>query len=65
MLCILKFQDDLINQEFFIRLDCRSAKDVLQKDVLQKDVKILASKYIYSSWQALLSTFNFQIKHQR
>jgi len=56
VLCILNFQDDLINQEFLIRLDCKSAKDVLQKDV-----KILASKQIFSSWPALLSTFDFQI----
>jgi hypothetical protein len=38
-LCIHKFQDDLLNQEFIVCVDCKSAKDVLQKDV-----KNIASK---------------------
>ncbi|XLU74157.1 hypothetical protein S245_033210, partial [Arachis hypogaea] len=33
-------------------VDCRSAKDILQKDV-----KHLASKYIFARWQAILSIF--------
>jgi hypothetical protein len=31
VLCIHRFQDDLLNQEFLVRVDCTSAKDVLQK----------------------------------
>ena len=33
VLCISKFQDDLLNQEFLLRVDCKSTKLVLQKDV--------------------------------
>lgn len=29
VLCITKFQDDLINKEFLLRIDCKSAKDIL------------------------------------
>ena len=28
-----KFQDDLLNKFFLVRVDCKSAKDVLFKDV--------------------------------
>jgi len=31
---ISKFQGDLLNQKFLLRIDCKSAKDILQKDVL-------------------------------
>jgi len=31
--CITKFQSDLLNQKFLLRVDCKSAKEVLQKDV--------------------------------
>jgi hypothetical protein len=55
VLCIHKFQDDLLNQEFLVRVDCESAKDVLQKDV-----KNFASKQIFARWQAILSSFEFQ-----
>ena len=57
VLCITKFQSDLINQRFLVRIDCKSAKDVLQKDV-----KNLASKQIFARWQALLSVFDFEIE---
>ncbi|KAH1220950.1 Enzymatic polyprotein [Glycine max] len=50
VLCISKFQSDLLNQKFLIRVDCKSAKDILQKDV-----KNLASKQIFARWQAILS----------
>ena len=43
VLCISKFQSDLLNQKFLIRVDCKSAKDILQKDV-----KNLASKQIFA-----------------
>ena len=28
-----KFQSDLLNQKFLIKIDCKSAKHVLEKDV--------------------------------
>ena len=58
VLCISKFQDDLLNQEFLLRVDCLSAKSVLQKDV-----KNIASKHIFAIWQAILSNFDFQIEY--
>lgn len=57
VLCITKFQDDLINKEFLLRVDCKSAKEILQKDV-----KNIVSKQIFARWQALLSSFNFEIE---
>ena len=58
VLCISKFQDDLLNQEFLLRVDCLSAKSVLQKDV-----KNISSKHIFARWQAILSNFDFQIEY--
>ena len=58
VLSISKFQVDLLNQEFLLRVDCKSAKSVLQKDV-----KNIASKHIFARWQAILSNFNFQIEY--
>ncbi|CAN4106354.1 unnamed protein product [Withania somnifera] len=46
VLCITKFQDDLINKEFLLRVDCKSAKEILQKDV-----KNLISKQIFARWK--------------
>ena len=43
VLCISKFQDDLLNQEFLLRVDCKSAKSILQKDV-----KNIVSKHIFA-----------------
>ena len=40
------------------RVDCKSAKSVLQKDV-----KNIASKHIFARWQAILSNFDFQIEY--
>jgi hypothetical protein len=54
VLCIDKFQTDLINQKFLIRIDCKSAKYVLEKD----DENI-ASKHIFARWQSILSIFLF------
>ena len=48
VLCITKFQIDLLNQKFLLRVDCKSAKEVLQKDVQN-----LASKQIFARWQAI------------
>ena len=42
VLCISKFQDDILNQEFLLRVDCKSTKSVSQKDV-----KNIASKHIF------------------
>ena len=58
VLCISKFQDDLLNQEFLLRVDCKSTKSVLQKNV-----KNITSKHIFARWQAILSNFDFQIEY--
>ena len=47
-----------MNQEFLLRVDCKS-----EKSVLQKDVKNIASKHIFARWQAILSKFDFQIEY--
>ena len=57
VLCISKFQSDLLNQKFLIRIDCKSAKHVLEKDVQN-----IASKQIFARWQAILSVFDFDIE---
>ena len=54
VLCISKFQDDLLNQNFLVCVDCKSTKHVLQKDVQN-----IASKQIFARWQAILSYFLF------
>ena len=54
VLCISKFQSDLINKKFLLKIDCK-----VVKDILQKDVKNLVSKQIFARWQALLSNFYF------
>ena len=58
VLCIDKFQTDLINKKFLIRIDCKSAKYVLEKDV-----ENIASKQIFARWQSILSIFNFEIEY--
>ena len=58
VLCISKFQSDLLNQKFLIRVDCASAKNILHQDV-----KNLASKQIFARWQAILSIFDFDIEY--
>ena len=57
ILCISKFQSDLLNQKFLIRIDCKSTKHVLEKDVQN-----IASKQIFARWQAILSVFDFDIE---
>ncbi|CAN1314279.1 hypothetical protein LINPERPRIM_LOCUS29259 [Linum perenne] len=57
VLCVQKFESDLINQKFLIRVDCQAAKGILEKDV-----KNLASKQIFARWQAILSVFDFDIE---
>ncbi|GAV70005.1 hypothetical protein CFOL_v3_13504, partial [Cephalotus follicularis] len=58
VLCIQKFQSDLLNQKFLIRVDCAAAGSILNKDV-----KNLASKQIFARWQGILSSFDFTIEH--
>ena len=58
VLCISKFQSDLLNQKFLLRIDCKSAKYVIEKDV-----KNIASKHILARWQAILSVFYFDIEY--
>ena len=33
VLSISKFQSDLINKKFILKIDCKAAKDILQKDI--------------------------------
>ncbi|XP_057990551.1 uncharacterized protein LOC131172936 [Hevea brasiliensis] len=54
VLCVQKFEYDLLTQKFLIRVDCKSAKEILLKDV-----KNIASKQIFARWQAILSVFDF------
>ena len=58
VLCISKFQSDLLNQKFLLRIDCKSVKYVIEKDV-----ENIASKYIFARWQAILSVFDFDIEY--
>ena len=39
VLCISKFQSDLLNQKFLIRIDCKSAKHVLEKKCSKHCIK--------------------------
>ena len=57
VLCIQKFQSDVFNKKFLLRVDCKSAKEILQKDVQN-----LVLKQIFARWQAILSVFDFEIE---
>jgi len=57
VLCISKFQDDLFIKKFLSRIDCKSAKEILQKDVQN-----LVCKQIFARWQTILSAFDFDIE---
>ena len=57
VLCIKKFKSDVFNKKFLLRVDCKSAKEILQKDVQN-----LVSKQIFARWQAILSVFDFEIE---
>ena len=46
-----------MNQKFLIRIDCKSAKHVLEKDIQN-----IASKQIFARWQAILLVFDFDIE---
>lgn len=56
--CLHKFQDDLLNQIFLLRIDCSFAKSIIAKDV-----KNLTSKQIFARWQVELSVYNFIIDY--
>jgi hypothetical protein len=45
--CISKFQSDLLNNFFLLRIECSSTKSIIEKDV-----KNLVSKQIFAGWQA-------------
>jgi len=45
------------SKKFLLRIDCKFAKEVLQKDVQN-----LVSKQIFARWQAILSAFDFDIE---
>ena len=60
VLCVSKFQTDLLNQKFLIRIDCKSAKHVLEKDVQN-----IASKQVFALWQSILSVFYFDIEYNK
>ena len=55
--CIQKFQEDVFNKKFLLRVDCKSAKEIIQKDVQN-----IVSKQIFARWQAILSVFYFEIE---
>ena len=42
---------------FLLRIDCQSAKSILEKDV-----KNIISKQIFTRWQALIGNFDFDIE---
>ena len=58
VLCVSKFQIDLLNQKFLIRIDCKSAEHVLEKDVQN-----ISSKQVFAHWQSILSVFDFDIEY--
>jgi hypothetical protein len=58
VLCISKFQDNLLNQKFLVKVECKSAKHVFEKDV-----KNIASKQIFARWQSILSLLDFEIEY--
>jgi hypothetical protein len=58
--CISKFQSDLLNQKFLLRIDCSSAKSIIEKDV-----KNLVAKQIFGGWQAQLSAFDLIFNIQK
>ena len=58
VLCISKFQSDLLSQKFLLRIDCKRAKCVIEKDV-----ENIASKHIFAIWQSILSVFYFDIEY--
>ena len=58
MLCFSKFQSDLLNQKFLLRINCKNTNYVIGKDV-----ENIVSKHIFAQWQAILSVFYFDIEY--
>ena len=58
MLCFSKFQSDLLNQKFLLRINCKNTNYVIGKDV-----EDIVSKHIFAQWQAILSVFYFDIEY--
>uniref|UniRef100_M1DGM3 Reverse transcriptase/retrotransposon-derived protein RNase H-like domain-containing protein n=1 Tax=Solanum tuberosum TaxID=4113 RepID=M1DGM3_SOLTU len=58
--CVLKFQDDLYNQNFVIKIDAQSVKYMFDKDF-----KHDASKLMFARWQAQLAPFDFEILYKK
>ena len=46
-----------LTKKILLRVDCKSAKEILQKDVQN-----LVSKKNFARWQAILSVFDFEIE---
>ena len=57
VLCIQKFQSDIFNKKSLLRVDCKIAKEILQKNVQN-----LVSKQIFARCQTILSVFDFEIE---
>ena len=55
--CIQKFQEDTFNKKFLLRVDCKGAKEILQKDVQN-----IVSKQIFVRRRAILFVFDFEIE---
>ncbi|WMV08277.1 hypothetical protein MTR67_001662 [Solanum verrucosum] len=58
--CVLKFQDDLYNQKFMIKIDAQSVKYRFDKDF-----KHDASKLMFARWQAQLTPFDFETLYKK
>ena len=54
ILCISKFQDDFFDKKFLLLIDCKIAKDVLQKDVNN----LVQNKYLPVGKQFYLLLFS-------
>ena len=60
ILCVSKFQNDLFNQKYLIRVYCKSTKEVLQKDIQN-----IVSKQSFTRWQTILIIFDFDIEYNK
>ena len=46
-----------LTKKFLLCVDCKSAKEILQKDVQN-----IVSKHIFARWQVIRSVFYFEIE---
>ena len=46
-----------LTKKFLLCVDCKSAKEILQKDVQN-----IVSKHIFARWQVIWSVFYFEIE---